>query len=208
MKKYGWLILTVALVALIGGAAMLYNNLGSNYGAQQLATREPPAAVATEPTQTTAEAETDTDTSAEETQPLELAPDFTVVDGEGNEVKLSDFFGKPIVLNFWASWCGPCKSEMPDFDEIWLEKGDEIHFLMVNMTDGYQETLEQAKAFLEESGYSFPVYYDVRSEAAMVYGITSIPATFFIDASGVPVAYGRGAMNAETLLQGIDMITG
>ena len=142
-----------------------------------------------------------------ETEPLELAPDFTVVDAQGNEVKLSDFFGKPIVLNFWASWCGPCKSEMPDFNEIYLEKGDEIQFLMVNLTDGYQETLEQAKAFVEESGYSFPVYFDVKSEAAYIYSVTSIPTTYFIDASGAPVAYGRGALSAETLLQGIDMIT-
>ena len=109
--------------------------------------------------------------------------------------------------NHKASWCGPCKSEMPDFNEIYLEQGDEIQFLMINLTDGYQETLEQAKAFVEESGYSFPVYFDVKSDAAYTYGVTSIPTTYFIDASGAPVAYGRGAMSAETLLQGIDMIT-
>ncbi len=211
MKKYAWIILAIALVALIGGAMVLYNNLGSAYGTQQLATQEPPVAAASEPTHATevpATEASETETPAEEeTEPQNLAPDFTVVDADGNEVKLSDFFGKPIVLNFWASWCGPCKSEMPDFNEIYLEKGDEIHFLMVNMTDGYQETLEQAKAFIEDSGYSFPVYYDVNSDAAMTYRVSSIPTTYFIDASGSPVAYGRGALSAETLLQGIDMIT-
>ncbi len=211
MKKYAWIILTVALIALIGGAAVLYNDLGSAYGAQQLATQEPPVAAATEETPATEAAATEAPSeeipSGGETEPQELAPDFTMVDAEGNEVKLSDFFGKPIVLNFWASWCGPCKSEMPDFNEIYLEKGDEIHFLMVNLTDGYQETMERAKAFLEESGYSFPVYYDVKSDAAMTYGVTSIPMTYFIDATGAPVAYGRGALSAETLLQGIEMIT-
>lgn len=137
---------------------------------------------------------------------LTLAPDFTVYDAEGNPFKLSEFRGKPVILNFWASWCGPCKSEMPDFQELYEEYGGEIHFLMVNMTDGYQETVESASKFVADAGYTFPVYYDTASEAAYTYNVYSIPTTFFIDGEGYGIAYGSGAMNKEIIMTGINMI--
>ncbi len=204
MKKYTWIILTVALVALMVGATSLYDKLGSSYEAQQLATNPP----ATQPAVSETEISNETEgTVPEETEGQALAPDFTVLDSEGNEVKLSDFFGKPIVLNFWASWCGPCRSEMPDFDEAFLAQGEEIQFLMVNMTDGDRETVEIAKAFIADSGYSFPVFYDVNYDAAITYGVASLPTTFFIDAQGNLVAYAKSAIDMDTLQKGIDMIT-
>ena len=98
--------------------------------------------------------------------------------------------------------------EMPDFDENYKENGEKVHFLMVNMTDGYQETLEKAKKFVEESGYTFPVYYDTDMDAAMTYGVNSIPSTYFIDAEGHAIARAAGMIDAETLQYGIQMITG
>lgn len=134
------------------------------------------------------------------------APDFTVYDVDGNEVKLSDYFGKPIVLNFWASWCGPCKMEMPDFDEKYREMGEDVQFLMINMTDGMSETVEGASSFIAEQGYAFPVFYDTGSHAAYAYGVQALPTTYFIDTEGYAVAQATGAISGDTLQRGIDLI--
>ena len=142
-----------------------------------------------------------------EKKPLSMSiPDFTVYDVNGNEVKLSDFVGKPIVLNFFASWCGPCKSEMPDFEAAYKERGDEVQFLMINLTDGYYETVESASSFIEQSGYTFPVFYDTSSSAAIAYSVVSIPTTYFIDAEGNIVAKATGALSAKSLAEGIALI--
>ena len=148
---------------------------------------------------------TDEATDATDRQ-KELAPDFEMVDRDGNRIKLSDMRGKPVVLNFWASWCGPCKSEMPDFEEAYKEYGGDITFMIVNLTDGKNETVDTAQAFIYSQGYTFPVYFDTDSNGAAAYGVSSIPVTYFIDAQGYLVAYGRGALNGETLKSGIDML--
>ena len=145
-----------------------------------------------------------TETTGKEMHP---APDFTVYDKDGAAYKLSDFKGKPVVLNFWASWCGPCKNEMPDFDAAYAKYGQDIHFVMVNLTDGYQETVGSASAFIDESGYRFPVYYDTDVNAATVYGVNAVPVTYFIDAAGNLVAMGQGMLSADALQKGIDMLT-
>ena len=158
------------------------------------------------PAQTEPPAEESETPPAEEAEPQTVpAPDFTVFDPQGNPVRLSEYQGKPVVLNFWASWCTYCKLEMPAFEEKFLELGEEVTFLMVNVTGG-QETQESAAAYIAEQGYTFPVYYDLQQEAAMAYGTYSLPVTYFIDAAGSAVAYAAGAINAETLQRGIDLI--
>ena len=134
------------------------------------------------------------------------APDFTVYTAEGVPVKLSDFKGKPVVLNFWASWCGPCKSEMPAFQEAWEECGEDVQFLMVNLTSE-SESVATAAAFLVENNYVFPVFYDAAGNGSEAYQVYSIPATYFIDKRGKIVASHVGAMNAATLQEYLDMIT-
>lgn len=134
------------------------------------------------------------------------APDFTMTSADGEEITLESLEGKPLVLNFWASTCGPCKSEMPEFQNAYEEFGDRIQFVMVNIPGFNGETQARALQFLEQQGYSFPVYFDSDAEAQIQYGITSIPRTYFIDPDGTVEAYVSGAMDASTLERGIEMI--
>ena len=136
------------------------------------------------------------------------APDFTMTDWDGNNIKLSDIVagGKPIVLNFWASWCPPCKNEMPEFDEVYLEYGEEVQFIMLDLVDGQQETIKNGKRYIEEQGYAFPVYFDDLREGAYAYGVRAIPSTLFIDSEGYVVTAYQGMIDKATLLKGINLI--
>lgn len=134
------------------------------------------------------------------------APDFTIYDSDGNSITLSDMEGKPIVLNFWASWCPPCKGEMPYFDTVYLDMGDEVQFLMVDLVDDNRETIEKGMDFIASEGFSFPVYFDTTNEAGSVYGVRSIPTTYFIDKDGYIVTGVQGAIDEDTLRKGIMLI--
>ncbi|MCM1059129.1 MAG: redoxin family protein [Eubacterium sp.] len=131
--------------------------------------------------------------------------DFTVYDKNGNEVKLSDYAGKPIVVNIWASWCGPCRSELPYFDTLYNELGDDVVFMMVNSTGG-RETKDVAKDFIKDKGYGFPLYFDSRHRASSAYSVSAIPTTLFIDRDGKLVHKEIGAMDEDELRDFIDNI--
>ena len=194
-KKKMVLILILVFVLLLGGAYVLYKQLEPSLAPDQLAA------------QTTNAADDQNDSGDSDEQEQVAAPDFTVYDASGNPVKLSDYFGKPIVLNFWASWCGPCQMEMPDFQEKYETLNGQVQFLMINMTDGSRETVTSASEFIKDQGYTFPVFYDTETDAAAAYRANSLPTTYFIDANGYVIARATGAISGDTLQRGIDMIT-
>ncbi len=204
-KKRILFVLALVFVLVLGGAYTLYGRLSQGLEHNQLKVESPQSQAAGSSSQGAESGQTADSAQAAEPEKV-LAPDFTVYDAEGNPVQLYDYIGKPLVVNFWASWCGPCQMEMPHFEDKYQELGDEVQFLMINMTDGGRETVDSASAFIAEKGYTFPVLYDTDSNAALTYGAYSLPTTYFIDADGYAVAQATGAIDADTLQQGIDLI--
>ena len=200
MNKKVKTILLIGVFALLLGAAVFAYNLLSKRVSPQNSIGIAQSKGAASPTD---QVEEDQDGENEKIK----APDFTVSDADGNSVKLSDLFGKPIVLNFWASWCSPCKSEMPEFNEVYEEVGEDVTFMMVDLVDGQRETKETGAQYITEQGFSFPVYFDTEQDAADTYGIVSIPTTILIDKDGYIVTGAQGAIDAETLQKGIDLIS-
>ena len=173
-RNYTWLILLLVIVLLLGGGTVAYRLLGK--------ITTPPSPY-----------------GQDNVSQLEAAPDFTVYDSDGAPVSLVSKQGKPVFINFWATWCAPCRSELADLDEAYKTYGEKIEFMMINLTDGGSETVEGVRAFVEENGYTFPVYYDSDGSAALACGVDPIPTTVLIGPDGSYLHTQIGAMTAETI---------
>jgi len=136
-----------------------------------------------------------------------MAKDFVVYDENLKEVKLSDYKGTPVVLNFWASWCPPCKSEMPSFNEMSKKYSeDKVAILMINLTDGQRETISRAKQFIKDNNYNMKVLFDNKMDAANNYNISAIPRTIFIDKDGYIIKDDSGTITKDELETQIELL--
>lgn len=124
------------------------------------------------------------------------APDFELKTLAGDTVKLSDLKGKKVMLNFWATWCPPCKAEMPAMEEFHKEAGDEVVILAVNI-DPHLDV----KAFVDENSITFPIPLDAEDKVNETYQVLSIPTTYFIDTKGNIGNKYIGAMNLDAMKQ-------
>lgn len=131
------------------------------------------------------------------------APDFTLIDQYGNEHTLSDYKGKTVFLNFWATWCGPCRSEMPEIQELYEKYGeneDELVVLGVATPNlGREGSAEDIAKFLKDQGYTFPTVMDDTGFISAMYGISAYPTTFMIDVNGNVYGYVASALTGDIM---------
>lgn len=152
-----------------------------------------------EATETEAEPEEEEE-AAEEVKTIP-AIDFTLKDQYGNTHTLSDYKGKTVFLNFWATWCSPCRAEMPDIQKLYEEfQREDVVILGVAAPNlGKEQSEEGIRTFLEANGYTYPVVMDTEAEAFQAYGINSFPTTFMIDKDGNVFGYIPGQLSEEIM---------
>ncbi len=143
-----------------------------------------------------------------ESAPTTDFADFTVYDYKNNKVTLSDKLaeGKPVIFNYWTTWCPYCLEEMPDFEDVYKEYRDRVSFMMIDVNGGGNDTIPEAKKYIEEMGYTFPVYFDTDLSAAYAYGVGSFPTTGIIDTEGNLYYCQAGTLTKDRLITMINDI--
>jgi peroxiredoxin len=129
-----------------------------------------------------------------------LAPEIALRNTSGEIVRLSDLRGKPVLINFWASWCPPCRSEMPAIQRVYLDrKADGLVVLAVNATN--QDSPAAAQDFANQNGLSFPILLDKSGEASSAYQLRSLPTSYFVDPEGIIREVVVGGPMSEALIR-------
>lgn len=184
IKKIGGIIIVIS------GMIMLSNGIKSKREAEWVEN------------QNKVESSQNTDTNSEEDKKIE-ALDFTLYDQYGKEHKLSDYRGKKVFLNFWATWCPPCRAEMPHIEDLYKEyeknSKDVIILGVASPNVGKEGDQQYIEDFLKENNYTFPVVFDDGGMLSYQYGFSSLPSTLIIDEDGYITKYIPGAMNKNTM---------
>ena len=123
------------------------------------------------------------------------APDFALTNLQGETVRLSEMYGIPVAINFWATWCSPCVFELPIFQEHYQKNGDRFEILAVNN----QETQQIVEPFVDEMGLTFDILLDLDADVAFIYQVVGFPTTYFIDSEGIIRVKHIGVMNEDQL---------
>ncbi|MEK7214279.1 MAG: TlpA disulfide reductase family protein [Chloroflexota bacterium] len=130
------------------------------------------------------------------------APEFTLQSLGGKPVSLSDYRGKTVLVNFWATWCPPCRSEMPDMQRVAQDHPDDLVVLAVDL----QEAPEPVASFAKQFGLSFPILLDTKGDVSQAFGVQSLPSSFFIDPQGRIASFNIGALNESAIRRRLQQV--
>ncbi|MHA0857229.1 peroxiredoxin family protein [Paenibacillus sp. CMAA1364] len=133
------------------------------------------------------------------------APDFELMDLKGKPVKLSDYKGKKVIINFWATWCPPCRAEMPHMEKIYEEYGDDVIVLAVNLTNT-ESKASDVHTFVEKFELTFPIVLDEKGYVSDTYRIIAYPTSYFVDTQGVIQEIFQGAINYDMMTKALSKI--
>lgn len=145
----------------------------------------------------------DIDNTQAQPDPGHPAPDFTIHLPDGSTTRLSDYRGRPVILNFWATWCPPCRLEMPDLVDVYEAHKDE-GLVVLALDDA--EAHDLVSAFVEEFGMTMPVVIDPQGDVMQAYKTNSLPSSFFIDRDGVVRVRWLGLLTPDVLEQNLQTI--
>lgn len=190
--------------ALIAAALLILVMAAGFVGYGMLANKESAQSDAPQTKTTTGEASPEEETS----YPLLKDYDATVYTSAQEQVKLTQIAnGKPLVINFWATWCPYCIEEMPDYQRLYNEYADRVSFAFIDQTDGNRETVAMAQAWLQENGYAeLPAYYDTELDASSTFGARSLPTTIVVSADGQIVSATAGMIDAAAMRSLLDTL--
>ena len=213
--KAGGVLLILLGVLMISGRMSSFTGylagLGSGTGSPASSTVQQADSSRESDSDNTADEETASSSESPDSGSQTTVPalDFTLTDQFGNTHTLADYKGKTILLNFWATWCGPCQMEMPDLQALYEEWGENEGDLVVlgiaspaaegSLYPVDDKSAEEIGAWLEEQGYSYPVLMDTTGELFLGYGVYSFPTTFMIDKEGNVFGYLSGSMSREIM---------
>lgn len=195
--KFKNILIAVILVVIAGGAVYFVNNANKQIRGSKSKGQTSLADKNTNSSSSNSDVSANTPDNSNE-----KAIAFTLKDLDGNTVSLSDYKGKKVFLNFFATWCPPCRGEMPDIEKIYESKKDDLVILAVNVG----EDSKTVKDFISKNKYKFKVLLDTKNEASQSYNISSIPVSYFIDRSGNIVSKQVGAMSKEDMQKYIDSV--
>lgn len=198
-KAGGALLIIIGLVMALGGT----DNIAAYFNSDKDEPQKQEQNIADEEGSVSDRGGASREETKEEEEGKVLAPDFTLVDQYGNTHTLSDYRGKVVFLNFWATWCPPCRMEMPYIEEIYNDNNqnskDVVIIGVAGPNIGKEGDEEYIIQFLEDGGYTFPVLFDDTGRTMAQYGIQALPSTFIIDKDGNVIEYVRGAIDKETM---------